>query len=98
MEYNHSMNTDKEKDLIEKINRLEEKIDNSNNIQKTLNRDLKKQIDWNEVRLEEKIDNSNNIQKTLNRDLKKQVDNQEGGLGILFWGGVVAIIIFAFVL
>ena len=63
------MNTDKEKDLIEKINRLEEKIDNSNN-----------------------------IQKTFNRDLKRQVDNQEGGLGILFYGGVVVIIIFAFVL
>ena len=63
------MNADKDKDLIEKINRLEEAIDNSNN-----------------------------IQKTLNRDLKKQVDNQESGLIILFWGGVVTIIIFAFVL
>ena len=63
------MNADKEKDLIEKINRLEEAIDNSNN-----------------------------IQKTFNSDLKKQVDNQENGLIILFWGGVVAIIIFAFVL
>ena len=69
MEYNHSMNTDKEKDLIEKINRLEEEIDMSNN-----------------------------IQKTFNSDLKKQLDNQEGGLIMLFWGGVVAIVIFAFVL
>jgi len=63
------MNADKEKDLIEKINRLEEAIDNSNN-----------------------------IQKTFNSDLKKQVDNQQNGLIILFWGGVVTIIIFAFVL
>ena len=63
------MDLDREKELIEKINRLEEEIDMSNN-----------------------------IQKTFNSDLKKQLDNQEGGLIMLFWGGVVAIVIFAFVL
>ena len=64
-----NVDLDREKELIEKINRLEEEIDMSNN-----------------------------IQKTFNSDLKKQLDNQEGGLIMLFWGGVVAIVIFAFVL
>jgi len=63
------MNEDTEKDLIEKINRLEKKIDYSNHMHKT---------------------SINNIQNQLN--------TQENGLIILFWGGVVVIIICAIVL
>ena len=64
------MNADKEKDLIEKINRLEEEIDMSNNIQKTFNSDLKKQLDDAESRIKRLLIRFEQFEYEDNKDEK----------------------------
>ena len=64
-----NVDLDREKELLEKINRLEETMD-AHNV------NHRKELDG----------------------LKHQLSNHETGLGILFYGGLIVIIIFAFVL